>query len=619
MKRQFNLFAVAMATILLAACTSTDDFFDDFDDQTQGQGVISGGATSAGNGTTTGDLTTFEIAVDSTSLSETETISADDEDYVENNTFGSVIKIAYNGSSATVSGSVDGVTVTTNGAHVSVVSETKGVAYVLSGTTTDGSFKIQSSAKKFEIMLNGVSITNPTGAAINSQSGKRAYIVLADGTSNYLADGTSYTIPDGEDMKGVMFSEGELLFSGSGKLRVTSSGKNGIVSDDYIMFRPGNDIYVKSTSGHCVKSNDGVLVKGGVINLETSATAAKGVNTEGYFQMDGGRLTAITSGGGEYDSDDKDVSGASGVKVDSTFVMNGGSLLCKSTGKGGKGISVDQTTTINDGTIMVITTGATYAYSSQLDSKAKGIKSDGDLTINGGSVKVRATGDSGSEGIETKGVMTINGGSTEVYAYDDALNSASHMYIKGGYIYAFATNNDGLDSNGNMYIQGGTTVAYGTSQPECGIDANEEGGYAVIITGGTLVGIGGGTSYPSSKSTQPSIVYGGQLSTGTVLTVNSSSSALLALEMGRSYNGSACFLITSPNLTKGSSYTINTGATVSGTDWHGLITSPTVSSSGSTSATISSLSSPYSSAGSSTGGMGGGQQGGGQPGGGGRR
>jgi len=149
MKRQFNLFAVAMATILLAACTSTDDFFDDFDDQTQGQGVISGGATSAGNGTTTGDLTTFEIAVDSTSLSETETILADDEDYVQNNTFGSVIKIAYNGSSATVSGSVDGVTVTTNGAHVSVVSETKGVAYVLSGTTTDGSFKIQSSAKKF--------------------------------------------------------------------------------------------------------------------------------------------------------------------------------------------------------------------------------------------------------------------------------------------------------------------------------------------------------------------------------------------------------------------------------------------------------------------------------------
>ena len=90
----------------------------------------------------------------------------------------------------------------------------------------------------------------------------------------------------------------------------------------------------------------------------------------------------------------------------------------------------------------------------------------------------------------------------------------------------------------------------------------------------------------------------------------------MAFQMGRSYNGSACFLITSPNFSKGSSYNIATGATATGTDWHGLTLSPTITAAGSTAATVSSLASPYSTCGSSVGGMGGGGM---QPGGGGGR
>jgi len=605
MKKVLTITLATMLLLLVFSCSSDDNdwtgeqFPTDFNN-----------GTASSSASTAGDLDNLTIAIDTTALSETETVPSDDEDYIENNTFGNVIEIYYNGSSATVTGSVDGVTVSTSGAHVSVTSTVKGVCYSLSGTTTDGSFKIQSSAKKYEILMNGVNITNPTGAAINSQSGKRGYIVLADGTFNTLTDGTSYTIPDGEDMKGTMFSEGELLFSGSGKLRVYSNTKHGIVSDDYIMFRPNNNIYVKSTSGNGIKANDGILVKGGVINVETSATAAKGLNSEGYFQMDGGRVIAITTGDGEYDSDDKDAKGSAGVKCDSIFVMNGGDLYCKSTGTGGKGISTDQTLTVNDGTIKVITTGKTYTYGS-VDAKPKGIKSDGDMTFNGGDIMVKCTGtDDGAEGIESKALMTINSGKIEVYAYDDALNSSSHMYIKGGYIYAFSVNNDGLDSNGNMYIQGGTTVAYGTSAPESGIDANEEEGYSVIVSGGTLAAVGGSTSYPSSSSTQPSIVYGGSVSSGTTVALNSGNTNILALKMGRAYNGSAVFFFTSPSLSKGNAYTIYTGATASGTDWHGLYTGATLSSTGNSAATISSLALPYSSAGQ-TQGAGGGNPGGG--------
>lgn len=615
MKIYLQSFFWASAALLAVSCSDTSDLDDYVNGSTTTTTPTGGGSSSSTTTpTTAGDLTTFTIAVDSTALSETETIPSDNEDYVENNSFTSTINIVYSGTTATVSGSVDGVSISVSGADVTVTSTAKGVNYVLSGTASEGSFKMAAgdSDKKFRLTLNGVNINNSDGPAINIQVGKRCYVVAADGTYNSFTDGTSYALST-EDQKGTIFSEGELLFSGKGHIKVSANTKAGIASDDYVMIRPNTTIYVKATKGNGIKSKDGLLIKGGVVNVETSGTAAKGLSTDGYFQMDGGRVTAITTGGGEYDSDDNDVSAAAGVKADSTFTMKGGALYCKSTGVGGKGISTDQSLTINDGEVKVITTGATYTYSSSLDSKAKGIKADGALAINGGSVMVRATGGEGSEGIESKSTLTVTGGSVEVYSYDDALNSASHLYIKGGYIYAYALGNDGIDANGNLYIQGGTTVAYGTSSPECGIDANEEEGYSVIVTGGTLVGIGGGTSYPSSQSTQPSIVYGGSVSNGSTVALNSGSTNILALTMGRSYNGNVCILFTSPSLSKGGSYTVYTGASVSGTDWYGLYVGATVSSTGTSAATISSLSSPYSSAGSTTG-MGG-FGGGGRPGG----
>lgn len=614
MKKIVYSLMIATAIASLASCSTSNDWddIDDFfpQDEIGGQG----GSTSAGqSASTAGDLANLSIEVDSTStLTETENIPSDDEDYVENSNFKSKVTINYAGSTATSSGSVSGVSISIDGADVTVNSTAKGVEYVLSGFSDDGSFKVYGE-KKYKVTLNGVNLKNNDGPAFNDQSGKRVFVVVNDGTFNSFTDGTSYASST-EDQKGAMFAEGKLLFSGTGKLRVYGNTKAGISADDYIVIRPGSDIYVKSTAGNGIKANDGIYVYGGIVNVETSAAASKGLSSDSLFTMTGGRVTAITSGGGEYDSDDNDISACAGVKADADFTMSGGELLCKSTGTGGKGISVDGQLTMNDGTIKIITEGRTYAYNSTLDSKAKGIKADGNMELNGGSIMVKATGGDGSEGIESKGTMHIAGGSYEVYSYDDALNSALDMTIDGGYIYAFGIGNDGIDSNGNLYINGGTIVAYGTAQPEQGLDAAE--GKALYINGGTVIGIGGGTTYPSSASKQPSIVYGGSVSEGSTLALQSGSTNILALTMGRSYNGAAVFLISSPSLKSGGSYDFYTGASASGTSWHGLISDATITSSGTSVASVSSLSSPYSQVGNvSGGGPGGGQ--GGRPGGGG--
>ena len=78
--------------------------------------------------------------------------------------------------------------------------------------------------------------------------------------------------------------------------------------------------------------------------------------------------------------------------------------------------------TIHSGNITIYTSGGRYTYS-RLTSSPKSIKSQGDLTINGGNIKVNVTGVSeGSEGIESKSTITINDGVVEVYAYDDGIN-----------------------------------------------------------------------------------------------------------------------------------------------------------------------------------------------------
>lgn len=587
--RCIYLAMMAVVAIVATCCSVEDDNsgYPSMPEMTGPNGQMPGGMGPGGmgqNDTNGNDLQDFDINLNSTPLSnETETIPTDEndesyEDYVEHSSFSETVSIVYADDKATLSTLPDGVEATVDGAGVIINSTTKGVAYELKGSSSNGYFKIYSE-KKFQLTLNGVSLTNPTGAAINIQSGKRAFVTIADGTSNTLTDGSSYNTPDGEDEKGTLFSEGQLIFNGKGSLEVTGNKKHGIVSDDYIRFRAGTNIYVTASNGHGVKSNDYVVIGGGVLNIEVSGTAKKGISTDGYVLVSGGRTTILTSGDGEYDEDENDVSGAAGVKADGYFQMDGGQLNIKSTGAGGKGINTDGEIIINDGDIQVVTTGKTYTYSSDLDSKAKGIKSDTDVTINGGSIKIKTMGGEGSEGLEAKGVMNINGGEIEIASYDDCINTAGDMTISGGYIYAFATNNDAIDSNGDLYIKGGVIVALGSSGAECAIDAAE--GKNLYISGGTVIGIGGSNaSYPASSSSQMSVAFQASVSSGNTLTISDGSNAIMSFAMKRSYQN-GLYLISSPDFKNGTSYTVYSGSTVSGDDWHGLYTNPTVSGLGS--------------------------------------
>ena len=257
LKLTIGLLTVVFCLTVATAC-STDTVEKLIKDQENGMPQPpsgGGGGNNSGTNDTSGDdLEAFDVAFDTSALTETETVSTDEsdtyyEDFIENSTFNQPITITYSEGTAEVSGSVKGVTVTSTGAYVTVVSESKKVEYILKGSASAGCFKLYSE-KKAKITLSGLTLTNPTGAAINIQKGKtsgedkRMFIVADKGTVNTLTDGTTYTTTDDEDMKGVIFNEGKLIMGGSGTLTVNAKGKNGICSDDYVRFRAGCNISI---------------------------------------------------------------------------------------------------------------------------------------------------------------------------------------------------------------------------------------------------------------------------------------------------------------------------------------------------------------------------------------
>lgn len=661
MKRNV-LFGLSVLLLLLVSCTTEAfDFGEEEGTLVDGSGSGGGSQSDPTIPTESGDLLDFTVAFDendeSTYGSMTETVSSDEDDFIENSEFTSVVTITYNGTAATVNNSVSGVEVSANGGHVVVNSTVGKVEYVLSGITTDGSFKVYSE-KKFKLSLSGVSILNPVGAAINIQSSKRVFVVCADETTNTLTDGSSYTSAiDGEDMKACFFSEGQLIFSGSGSLTVTGNYKHAITSDDYVRFRSGCNITVAAAKKDGVHANDAVIIGGGVLNISSTedaiqceeggitmtggfvkvsttankahglkseqdvlisggaiqaavaGAASKGISCDGNLTFSGGKLTALTSQTALYE--DNDLSSCAGIKCDGNMLVTGGEIAIQSTGGAGKGINCDGSVTISDGTVKVITTGPQCTYN-RLSSSAKGIKADGALTIDGGTVLVKATGGEGSEGIESKSVLTVNNGMVAALCYDDCMNASNSIVINGGNIYCYSSGNDGIDSNGTLTITGGVVVSSGTTVPEDGFDCDQN---TFKITGGIVLGIGGGTSTPTSSAcTQRSVIYGGSGSNGQYLNIRSTDGTdILTYQIPRAYS-QMTVLFSSPNLTSGGSYIISKGGTVTGgSEFFGLYTGATYS--GGTQAETFTATSMVTQVGSTSGGGGGGGRPGGGPGG----
>lgn len=630
-----------------------------------------------------------------------------------NGNVGDIVYIQYVNNAPTIINPFQnqGVSVTVDGNDVFVVANSgiEGITYHLSGTTTDSQVNI-SSEDDFNLILGGVDITNSNGAAIDITENGLASITIANGTTNTLTDGTLSV------RKAALYTKGNMHIFGNGTLNINGLYKHGICADDGFRMYGGNINILSAVSdgihaqdylvidggtidivtdgdgidgdADYIEINDGEItiqstaddvkgiscdslltINGGTINMTVSGAQSKGFKTEQILTVNGGTIDVETSGDVvlEASGSGYDPSYCTAFKADGGIVINGGNITIESTStcRGGKGLSSDNSIIINDGVVTITTAGngATYTNSSnQTDSytaaciksdgdvsllggtitcsssgtggkgvsaegtivigesgasndllildvtttgerfyvsgsggggwppggssdyaNPKAIKSEGNLTINSGTITVYCPQtQEGGEGIESKTTLIINGGDINVYSRtDDCINAASNITINGGTTFCKSDVNDGVDSNGTLTVSGGIVISCGGRVPEEGFDCDN---HTFSITGGTLIGTGGATSNPTSNAcTQYSVKYTTTAGTAICIT-NSSGEDVLMYQMptfssggggGGGWGNNMLMLHSSPSLMQGS-YTLKRGGTISGgTEWNGYYTGAT--------------------------------------------
>ena len=327
----------------------------------------------------------------------------------------------------------------------------------------------------FTIKNATINVTSAAGDGISCAE----YFLMESGTINISdtqddgiqcdIDGdasTGETTDHEEEDSGNVYLEGGTL-----NINVTAAATKGIKANGDIKISDG-DITVKTTGGgawdsddkktkasSCLSADSNITISGGTLNLTSTGAGGKGINGDGTFTATGGTTTIKTSG-------------------NAVVASSSGSISTVSSSQ-----QLDR-------------------YDSDYKSSPKGIKIDGAIVISDNAIISVTTTGAGGEGIESKTSIDITGGQVTVNASDDAINAsynddtkslsyAGNLTISGGYVYARSTGNDGIDANGNVYIKGGLVYAIGASSPEVAIDANSEEQKKLYVTGGTIIAIGG--------------------------------------------------------------------------------------------------------------------------------
>ena len=241
------------------------------------------------------------------------------------------VEITFSGTTATVSVASNIKSYITNnssGSHVKLVqsasftgNSTGEITYILSGSSTDGEFYLEGSYK-CTVEMQGLTLTNPAGPALNIQNGKRIKVSAKNGTTNTLTDGAN------EDYNGCLHCKGHTEFKGKGTLNIVGNSRHGIYSKEYIELK---NLTLNITAAvkdgiHCKEyflMESGTVTISGVqddgIQVELSGTTSTGRTTahededSGNFYMEDGTLRIdVIEGKGEH------------VKADGSIVYGGG-------------------------------------------------------------------------------------------------------------------------------------------------------------------------------------------------------------------------------------------------------------------------------------------------------
>ena len=325
-------------------------------------------------------------------------------------TFGdspATVSITYDGDKATVINPFryDGVSVSVDGANVTVnnANTTTELSFELTGSTTSGSF-VYNGEYKTTIVLNGVSITNPKGAAIDIECGKRIAMELAKGTVNNLVDGAK------GKQKAALYCKGHLEIDKKGTLNVTGNLKHAISAKEYVQLKKStgviNILGSKSDGIHCGQFFAASGFTLNINNVEGDGVQVEYSGDEDYDEdFDDGDIVIQ---GGTFNIDVTAPTSAA-FKCDSTLTINDAKsapeITITTSGNGDKGLKAGSNINVKAGKIDITQTG-TYAIEDGDYKYVTAISADKNVNITGGTITINNKAEAG-RGIVADGTVTI--------------------------------------------------------------------------------------------------------------------------------------------------------------------------------------------------------------------
>lgn len=383
----------------------------------------------------------------------------------------SATKIALDGSGASVTGegaTADGPTVTISADGT----------YVVSGTLTDGQIVVSlpGDNDKAQIVLDGVTIHNESGPAIQVDQADKVFLTLADGSTNVLSDGASYALAEGEgEPYAALYSKDDLTINGSGALEVTGNYRHAIASKDDTVIT-GGTISVTSVED-AVRGNDAIKIGGGKVTVNAGDDA---FHSEYLFYIADGTVNVESC-----------VEGYEAEKI----IVHGGETSIVASDDGVNASAAEDSTNTDD-----VSQGTT-PQNSQPPAMPQGDQPPAMTQGDEGTPPARPEGDAGGrpqgamappdgQGDRPQdvggsqdgagpgrqgGAMTMPGASEECL-----------IQINGGTLVVNA-DGDGLDSNGYIEINGGTVFVNGASNSD---DSGLDYEYGATVNGGNVILMG---------------------------------------------------------------------------------------------------------------------------------
>ena len=277
--------------------------------------------------------------------------------------------------------------------------------YVISGSASEATILVEASDDaKVQIVLDGADMTNADFPCIYVRTGDKVFITtVSDSSLNvtgaFVSDGTVKT-------DGAIFSRSDLVLNGTAALSVNSS-KHGIVSKDDLKITGGT--YFITAASHGIEANDSIRIADGSLTVKAGKDGIHAENEDddalGYIYIGGGSFSITAGDDGihatsrlQIDDGCFEINSAEGLE--STAIQINGGTMTINAGDDGinaaiKSSSVTPFVEINGGDI-TISMGA---------GDTDCVDSNGDVTINGGTINV-----TGNSTFDYDGTGSINGG-----------------------------------------------------------------------------------------------------------------------------------------------------------------------------------------------------------------